>query len=184
MDGVQILSILTLSSNIFFGLAVLLFLFNNFIKRLTLWDKLYRVFSEKALVTAFIVGLTATLGSLYLSEIKGFNPCKLCWLQRIFMYPLPIILGTALLKKTRDVFYYVLPLSVIGALIAGYHFYMQMNPNKIIPCSTVGFSVSCSERFFTYFGYITIPLMSLSAFVIISVAMLFIRKSQNRGKSR
>ena len=182
MDGVQILSILTLASNIFLGLAILLFLLTLFIKRVTLWDKLSRFLSKNALVLAFIVGLTATLGSLYLSEVKGFNPCKLCWLQRIFMYPLPFILGTALFKKTRDVFYYVLPLSVIGAVIAGYHFYMQMNPDKIIPCSTVGFSVSCSERFFTYYGYITIPLMSLSAFVLITLAMLFLRRTQIGGR--
>lgn len=63
---------------------------------------------------AWFVSLIATLGSLYLSEIKGFIPCDLCWFQRIFMYPLVLILGIATLQNDWKVVRYALPLSVIG----------------------------------------------------------------------
>lgn len=163
------LSLLTLLSNI----ALVLFIPLYFIgKKIKYWKILEKIFKNRGLLFAFIVSLSSTLGSLYFSEVASFEPCKLCWLQRVFMYPLPIILGVALFKKTRDVFYYALPLSVIGGLLALYHYILQMSANPLAPCSTIGFSVSCSERFFTYYGYITIPFMSLTGFVVISLLLL------------
>jgi disulfide bond formation protein DsbB len=134
-------------------------------------------FAKNSIKFALVVSLVATLGSLYFSEVRGFEPCKLCWLQRIFMYPLPIILGISLYKKMKDVGSYVLPMSIIGMAIAAYHYYYQVTGSSLIPCSSVGFSVSCSERFFTYWGYITIPWMSLSAFVLIASLMFIARRS-------
>jgi disulfide bond formation protein DsbB len=176
LDLISFLSALTLISNIVLGLFITLFLLNLLGIFKSYWKLLLKKISPKAVLLAFIVSLTATLGSLYLSEIRGFEPCKLCWLQRIFMYPLPVILGVALWRKTKDVWQYVLPLSIIGLVIAIYHYYYQINPVSIIPCSTVGFSVSCSERFFTHFGYITIPWMSATAFALTSMGMLISKK--------
>ena len=93
------------------------------------------------------------------------------------MYPLVFILGTAIYKKLKDVWQYVLPLSICGGLIAIYHYYLQVNPEALAPCSTTGISVSCSERFITYFGYITIPWMAFSAFVLITLFMLLLKKA-------
>ena len=31
-------------------------------------------------------------GSLYFSEVANYVPCRLCWFQRIAMYPLAVIL--------------------------------------------------------------------------------------------
>jgi len=178
MDGVQFLSILTLASNILFVLLGLTFLV-SFIHKSTkqYWKKIEKYFAKNASKFALIVSLTATLGSLYFSEIRGFEPCKLCWLQRIFMYPLPLILAISLYKKMKEVWNYIIPISTIGMAIAAYHYYYQVTGNTLIPCSTVGFSVSCSERFFTYWGYITIPWMSFSAFAIIFSLMFLLRKS-------
>lgn len=171
-EVIRLLSVLTLALNVALGAFVLLFLLNKigFFKKQ--WKLLIEKISPKVTLGAFIVSATATLGSLFLSEVAHFEPCKLCWFQRIFMYPLPILIGVALWKKTKDVWQYVLPLSVIGGVIAIYHYYYQLNPQALIPCSTVGFSVSCSERFFTHFGYITIPWMSFSAFALIATGML------------
>lgn len=180
MDGIRILSILTLISNICFVLGGIVFIYCQLHKKSKFTKRIYTLVKKYALAFVFVISLTATSGSLYLSEIRGFDPCKMCWLQRIFMYPLPIITFVALYKKTRDAFFYVLPLSIIGAVLAGYHYYMQLNPERIVPCSTVGFSVSCSERFFTYFNYITIPWMALSAFVMIASAMFFLIKLQGK----
>jgi disulfide bond formation protein DsbB len=178
MDGVKFLSILTLASNVLFVLSALTFLVSLIHKSTRLyWSKIEKYFVKNASKFALIVALTATFGSLYFSEIRGFEPCKLCWLQRIFMYPLPIILGVSIYKKMKEVWNYILPMSALGLSIAAYHYYYQVTGSALIPCSTVGFSVSCSERFFTYWGYITIPWMSLSAFAIIFSLMFFLRKS-------
>jgi disulfide bond formation protein DsbB len=181
MDGVRLLSILTLVSNIAFVLALALFLASKVAKSVGVyWRKAEKYLTKNSVRFALIIGLVATLGSLYFSEIRGFEPCKLCWLQRIFMYPLPIILGISLYKKTKEVWNYVLPMAVVGLGIAAYHYYYQVTGSSLIPCSTIGFSVSCSERFFTYWGYITIPWMSLSAFALIAALMLLARKSSNK----
>ena len=177
---IKVLSVLTLSSNV----GATLFLVSLVLLKLNVAkkqnQKILTYFSKKSLFFSFVVALTATVGSLYFSEVAHFEPCKLCWFQRIFMYPLPLMLGISLWKKTKDVDKYVLPLSIIGLLVAAYHYYFQVTGNPLIPCSTVGFSVSCSERFFTYFGYITIPWMSLSAFLLIVIAMLVVRKVRRR----
>lgn len=163
---INYLAVLTLISNFSVGLILLR------------WTNAKKILGDRAIFLAFTVALTATLGSLYLSEIAHFTPCKLCWLQRIFMYPLVIILGTALYKKRQDVAVYVLPLSLVGGLISSYHYYLQMNPQPLAPCSDIGFSVSCSDRFVTSYGYITIPWMALSAFVLIGLLMLISLKKK------
>lgn len=117
---------------------------------------------------SFLVALTATLGSLFYSEIAGFEPCKLCWFQRIFMYPMAVILGIAWWKEDKKIFRYTTALSIVGAFIAAYHYLLQIGAApSLIPCSTVGYSVSCTQTFTMTFGYITIPLMSLTAFLMI-----------------
>src|SRR3989344_8641753 len=174
MDVVKFLSLLTLLSNIFVLIVFTLFLLKRFAK-VKAFDSLFKGLSRHALTLSLVVALTATLGSLYLSEVRHFEPCKFCWLQRIFMYPLVFILSTALIKRAKDYESYVLPLSTVGMLLAGYHYYMQVSPKPLAPCSVVGFSVSCTERFFTHYGYITIPWMSLSAFALIILYMLFSR---------
>ena len=63
-------------------------------KKMTNWP-LYRYVAERAICLSFFLALAATLGSLFYSEIAGFEPCKLCWLQRIFMYPQAVLLGIA-----------------------------------------------------------------------------------------
>ena len=162
----NILSLLTLLSGIF----VLLFILPMLIKK-----KLnFGFIRENSLNLAFLVALTATLGSLFFSEVALYNPCKLCWLQRIFMYPLVIVLGIASWKKDFSVKKYVLPLAIIGFLIAGYHYLVQIGLLKQnVPCSTVGYSANCSELFFMTFGYITIPMMSFTAFTLIIIFLFY-----------
>lgn len=117
---------------------------------------------------AFTVSLIATLGSLFYSEVLGFEPCKLCWFQRILMYPQSVLYLVAYLSKKKDVFFYTLPLSVIGVVIASYHYLLQRGMSPLTPCGTVGYSVSCSTTFVMEYGYITIPMQSLTAFMILT----------------
>src|SRR3989344_142120 len=99
------------------------------------------VFIKKyALYIAFIQAWVATLGSLYFSEIKHLEPCVLCWYQRILMFPIAIILAVAIIRKDKNVAYYVLPLSILGALVAFYQYLLQMTALKqvnLISCSSL-----------------------------------------------
>ena len=128
-------------------------------------------FSKHAVLFAFLVALTATSGSLFYSEILGYEPCKLCWFQRILMYPQVITLGLALWLKDRGAVDSSIALSGLGAMIAGWHYYNQIAPVSNLPCAAVGYSASCAQRFILEYGYITIPLMSLTAFVLIFLLM-------------
>ncbi|MHA0858466.1 disulfide oxidoreductase [Paenibacillus sp. CMAA1364] len=125
-----------------------------------------------SLYLAWVVSIVATVGSLYLSEILLFEPCRLCWFQRILMYPLVIMLGVASYKDDRNVISYALPLSVIGGSISIFHYLEQMLPafSKIAPC-TVG--VPCNVDYLNWFGFITIPLLALIAFILI-IGLIFI----------
>ena len=101
-----------------------------------------------ALLLAFATALIATLGSLTYSEILGYEPCKLCWIQRIFMYPQALILGLAIWGKHKGVNALLdvsLVLSVIGALVAADHYLMQLG---IVPegsCAAVGYVLAESS---------------------------------------
>ncbi len=127
---------------------------------------------NRAMLFALIVASVAMLGSLFFSEVAGYEPCKLCWIQRIFMYPQVIILLIAILEKDARALVYSLALSSIGALIAGYHYLLQLGVAPPLSCGTVGYSVSCAEKFVMNFGYITIPLMAFTAFAMIIVISL------------
>lgn len=135
--------------------------------------------SPHALTLMLITALAATLGSLFFSDIAGWTPCKLCWWQRIFMYPQVVLLAIALWKRDVNVARYVLAFSLIGALIAVYHYYEQVSAALVpldpsVPCDATGVSCASTQIHFT-FGYITLPVMAFTVFVLNalgSVAML------------
>ena len=115
---------------------------------------------------AGIVALTATLGSLYLSEIVHLIPCKLCWYQRIAMYPIALIALLAAWRKDAHARLYIVALAVIGAGIATWHRTLQAFPSLDTgACAAVG--PPCSSPYIKEFGFITIPYMALSAFLLI-----------------
>lgn len=137
-----------------------------------------KLFGDHAILFAFIVALVAMSGSLFYSEVAGYEPCTLCWYQRILMYPQILLLGLALLRKSRDIVPYSLLLSVAGAGIAGYHYLLQVGVVPELPCAASGYSVACSQRFVLNLGYITIPMMAFAAFVLIILLMLSSRLSE------
>lgn len=132
---------------------------------------------KKILVTniwyyiAWIQAFLATSISLVYSEILKYPPCTLCWYQRIFMYPIWIILTIAILTKDKRAGKYLIPLAIIGTLFAAYHTLIQYNiiPEQFTPCTA---GISCTEKYVNYFGFITIPLLSLIAFIIILSSLI------------
>ncbi len=139
-----------------------------------------KFFKENLLQFALLISVMAVVGSLYFSEITKFPPCTLCWYQRICMYPLVIILSIGIWKKDKNVPYFVLPLSIIGILIAIYHnlLYYGIIPESAAPCIL---GISCTTKYIEWFGFITIPLLSLTAFIIITILTLLYKK-QSAGK--
>lgn len=127
---------------------------------------------------AWFQAAIATMGSLYFSEVLGLPPCILCWYQRIMMYPLVIILTVGILSRDSLLRRYVLPLVAIGFAIAVYHnlLYYGILPESIAPCTA---GVSCTTRQIEWLGFITIPLMSLTAFTVIGVSLLLARWQQD-----
>jgi disulfide bond formation protein DsbB len=121
---------------------------------------------------AWAVAAVATLGSLYYSEIAHFQPCRLCWFQRIFMYPLALLLlGMAIRSDRRNVLLYALPLPVIGVGFSLYHIYIENNPSAESSACRAG--VSCAIKWVEKFGYVTIPVMAGTGFAAIIVLLTF-----------
>jgi len=128
-----------------------------------------------ALGAAAAVTATATLGSLYYSEVAGYPPCALCWYQRIFAYPLAVILAVAVaghLWRSRDgvvapppgaVWASAVPLAALGLPISVYHIAVQRLPDLDSAACTVG--VPCSAIYVQQFGFVTIPVMAMATFV-------------------
>lgn len=174
----QVFSILTIVCQI--GIVLLLFslLINSNISA-----KVITFFGKNALLFGFLIALVSMLGSLFYSEIALYDPCKLCWYQRILMYPQVILLGIAYLRRDKGIVDYSIVLSAIGACISLYHYLLQTGTvQEILPCAAVGYSVSCAEKFIMTFGYITIPMMALSGFLFITFLMLANKRIQKQIK--
>jgi disulfide bond formation protein DsbB len=123
------------------------------------------------LYLAWLVATVATVGSLYFSEVRFFVPCPLCWYQRVLMYPLVILLGIASFHGDRAIVRYALPMSLLGAGIAFYHYLLQKLPGLgASPLCRVG--VPCNVEYINWLGFITIPFLSLVAFTVISAILL------------
>lgn len=137
---------------------------------------------NKSLLLSWIASLIATIGSLYFSEVMHFIPCTLCWYQRIFMYPLAIILGIAVYRNDKGIYKYVLPLSIIGILISGYHTLLQKIPylQQFEMCTS---GVPCSKDYINWLGFITIPLLALIAFIIITISLIILARSQKEEET-
>jgi disulfide bond formation protein DsbB len=123
-----------------------------------------------ALWLAFAVALTATAGSLYLSEVVGLIPCTLCWYQRIAMYPLVVVLGIAAWHGDGRIRRYVAPIAAVGALIATYHVAVQRMPD--LPAGACALDAPCTAILIERFGFVTIPVMALVAFLAILAVLL------------
>ncbi len=125
---------------------------------------------KKVLWVGFFISLICLLGSLVYSNIIGYPPCALCWWARILIYPQVILFAVALYKKDFSVITYSLILSGLGILISGYHYLTEVIGYSPLPCSAVG--VSCLTRNVFEFGFVTIPFMVLSAFILLFIVML------------
>ncbi|MTH53452.1 disulfide bond formation protein B [Bacillus mangrovi] len=136
---------------------------------------------ENWLLAGWAASFVSTLGSLYFSEIVGFEPCQLCWYQRILMYPQVILLGLAAARKDYSIALYSLVLSCIGAAFSIYHYGLQKVPFLGDHAAVCG-RVPCTGEYINWLGFITIPFLALSGFAIIIVSSIMILKIRKAGR--
>ena len=129
------------------------------------------------LFLCWLLVTVAAMGSLFFSSVMEFAPCVLCWYQRIFLFPLVLILAIGLFPFDKNVVKYALPLAIVGWLTAAYHnlLYAGIIPNSIQPCSQ---GVSCTEENINLFGFLSIPMLSLLSFsTIITLLIILYRRT-------
>jgi disulfide bond formation protein DsbB len=136
-------------------------------------NKTSPVFSAwNLLFFTWLVATSATLVSLFFSEIVQLPVCVLCWYQRIAMYPLVLILPLALFPYDIKVIKYAGILVAFGLLSALYHVLLVAGiiPESAQPCVQ---GIPCSEVNFMLFGYLNIPIMSLLSFILLAILLTF-----------
>lgn len=131
------------------------------------------------LFLCWLVVSVSALGSLFFSYVMEFPPCVLCWYQRIFLFPLVLILAVGLFPLDKKVVKYALPLAIVGWLTAAYHnlLYAGIIPESIQPCTQ---GVSCTDEYIDLLGFLSIPMLSLLSFTtIITLLIILYRRTSN-----
>lgn len=136
--------------------------------------------ADVALPFAWAVATTCTVGSLYMSEVRHFTPCLLCWYQRICMYPLVVLLGIAALRRDRGIWRYALPIAVIGAAVSTYHYLHERFPEAVT--TSCDLSASCSTVWIWELHFLSIPGMAWVGFVLVSTLLLVARAAERRDR--
>jgi len=126
-----------------------------------------------------LVSVSATI-SIFFSSVLEYEPCVLCWYQRIFLFPLIFIFAMGLFPVfDKSVIRYALPLTIAGGLIALYHtlLYAGIIPANIQPCSQ---GVSCTEKYIELFGFVSIPMMSFFAFSTLVTLLIILKRRTSK----
>lgn len=138
--------------------------------------------SRNVLSITWLQVFVSTLGSLYFSEVLKIVPGKLCWFQRVFMYPLLFILAVGISTKDKKLYRYVFPLSISGwfvALYQNFEYYGFMKGTELI-CTL---ETPCNVKYINWFGFVSIPLLSLIAFSVINVGMIIYKREVRKTES-
>lgn len=133
---------------------------------------LRKLISVWGLWLGLIVTLSSSVMTLVYSEVFGFVPCSLCWLQRVCLYPQVLILAIAIFYKDKTAARYGLALSITGLIIGLYQHYLQMGGAQVIACPTGG--GDCAKRLMFEFGFMTFPLLSATLFAFLIILYIYI----------
>lgn len=119
---------------------------------------------------AWLIASASTMGALFFGEVMNLPPCSLCWYQRVFMFPMALVLPFALFPFDRNIVRAMMPLVGLGGLLALYQVLLVEGiiPERVSPCRQ---GVPCSETVIEFFGFVTIPLLALVAFASIGALL-------------
>lgn len=132
--------------------------------------------SENSLLAIWGFSVIATLGSLYFSEIRGYEPCELCWYQRILMYPIVLISTVAYIQKNARIALTTATFACIGGAISLYHYGIQKLSFLSASAPSCG-RIPCTGEYINWLGFITIPFLALTAFVLIASVSFMLLKT-------
>lgn len=143
---------------------------SNVNKKNTNWNILF---------LCWLIASVSVMGSVFFSFVMEFAPCVLCWYQRIFLFPLVLILAIGLFPYDNNVIKYALPLAIAGWLTSAYHnlLYAGIIPESIQPCTQ---GVSCTEDYINLFGFLSIPMLSLLSFSIIIILLVILYRRTSK----
>lgn len=165
----KVLAFATLVGNLA-TLGLLIF----FIVRRSIFDRMMAWLDARAMGIGLFLSGASSIGSLIYSEVVGYPACILCWIQRIFMYPQMFVFGLAVWRKERAIAPYMLLLSLLGGAVALYQWVKDMllvYTHTDLPCVEVAGLPSCDKIYVLELGYITIPMIALNAFILLSIVM-------------
>lgn len=167
----KILALGTIGIQIFIILVITIFIFYR-----NVGNKILLLLKQYTFILGFLVAFGAFALSLFYSEIVGYPPCELCWIQRIFLYPQLILFGMELYKKDRSIIDFSLVFAILGSITSIYHIYVENGGTAGLACASINPSsateVSCAVRYIYEFGYITMPIMSLTMSLFIIFILL------------
>jgi disulfide bond formation protein DsbB len=131
---------------------------------------------------AFVVAAIATGGSLFFSEIAGYIPCELCWYQRICMYPLSLLTLFAAAHADHRVVRYLIPFPIVGAGVSVYHLLIE---NQVVsePSACQLGGAGCAVKWINEFGYVTIPTLALTGFLLLIGLLGFAAAGSEAGEA-
>jgi disulfide bond formation protein DsbB len=165
-DTIVVLSVLGVVGQVLVAIGILAGLLALFRIRAPL-DGIRRLLWGYELWASFVVASIATGGSLFFSQIMPFIPCELCWFQRICMYPLSILTLLMALRNDNRAARYLLPLPIVGACVSIYHILIENNVITEPPACIINSAASCGTKWINEFGYMTIPTLALTAFLLL-----------------
>jgi disulfide bond formation protein DsbB len=176
----QLTSLLALLANGLTIVVLVVFVGGRFGRLTGARDWLREAFRDVGIWLAATVAATSTLGSLIYSEYFDLIPCRLCWYQRIAMYPLALILIIAAVRRdSGGARLYGVPLAMIGTAIAAYHYLIQQFPS--LESGACDLSAPCSAAYVWKYDFISIPYMALAGFALILVLLLTTEKTSSNA---
>lgn len=173
----RVLGIGILGLQIILGILILYLVYKKITKKSVLFIDTF--FKKQGMLITGFTALFAIIGSLIFSDVYHIEPCKLCWIQRILIYPQALIMFIAKWRRDSTAWLYSLWLSIIGLGIALYQVNEQLGVSNIIPKAecVIGPDAACAKIHMLEFGYITFPLASATLFAFIIVIYLIQKKS-------
>jgi len=178
---VEVVNKILALGTIFLQIVILLIAI-NFIFNRSRENKILLFFKKNTFYFGFLISLGSVVLSLFYSEIVGFPPCELCWIQRIFLYPQLILFTMELYKKDRSIIDFSLVFAILGSIVSIYHIFVESGIAEGPACADpLNGGVSCAVRYIYEFGYVTMPIMALTLSLFI-ISILLNYKYMNRIK--
>lgn len=172
MEYLDLINKILALGTILLQVIILLIILNLFFFRKTKNTFLLLV-KKNTFLLGFVVALGAFMFSLFYSNVVNFPPCELCWIQRIFLYPQLILFGMELYKKDRTIIDFSMVFAILGSLVSIYHIYVENGGTAGLACAEPSSGgVSCAVRYIYEFGYVTMPIMCLTASLFIITILI------------